>query len=148
MMIFTATLRERLADLPRAERLALALRLSQQVPVLADPTILTLTREPGTIPYCPQTPFEKQQIFLSLTGQEALFGGSAGPGKSSALLMAALQYVEVPRYAALLLRRTYADLALPGALMDRAAEWLRPTAARWREPDKTWVFPSGATLSF
>jgi hypothetical protein len=62
--------------------------------------------------------------------------------------MAALQYVEVPGYTALLLRRTYADLALPGALMDRAADWLRPTAARWREKEKTWLFPSGATLSF
>jgi predicted phage terminase large subunit-like protein len=62
--------------------------------------------------------------------------------------MAALQYVDVPHYSALLLRRTYADLALPGALMDRAAEWLRPTAAKWREQDKTWTFPSGATLTF
>jgi hypothetical protein len=59
-----------------------------------------------------------------------------------------LQYVEVPGYTALMLRRTYADLALPGALMDRAADWLRPTAARWREAEKTWVFPSGATLTF
>jgi predicted phage terminase large subunit-like protein len=32
--------------------------------------------------------------------------------------------------------------------MDRAKEWLFPTAARWREASKTWTFPSGATLSF
>lgn len=62
--------------------------------------------------------------------------------------MAALQYVEVPGYAALLLRRTYADLSKPGALMDRAADWLRPTAAVWNELKKTWRFPSGATLTF
>lgn len=62
--------------------------------------------------------------------------------------MAALQYVDRPGYAALLLRRTYADLSLPGALMDRAADWLRPTAARWRDKEKTWVFPSGATITF
>lgn len=62
--------------------------------------------------------------------------------------MAALQYVEYPGYAALLLRRTYADLSKPGALMDRAGEWLRPTAARWNELKKTWRFPSGSTLTF
>jgi len=33
---------------------------------------------------------------------EVLFGGSAGGGKSDALLMAALQYVDVPGYAAIL----------------------------------------------
>lgn len=79
---------------------------------------------------------------------EVLYGGAAGGGKSNALLMAALQYVEVPGYAALLLRRTYADLAKPGALMERAADWLRPTAARWNEQKKTWTFPAGATITF
>lgn len=80
--------------------------------------------------------------------REAFFGGSAGGGKSDALLMGALQYVEVPNYAAILFRRTFADLALPGALMDRAQEWLSGTDARWNERDKTWTFPSGATVSF
>lgn len=79
---------------------------------------------------------------------EVLFGGSAGGGKSDALLMAALQYVDVPGYAAILFRRTYTDLALPGALMDRAHEWLQRTETRWSEKNKTWTFPSGATLSF
>jgi hypothetical protein len=62
--------------------------------------------------------------------------------------MAALQYVDVPGYAALLLRRTYADLALPGAIMSRAEEWLANTPAQWHDKEKTWAFPSGASLSF
>jgi predicted phage terminase large subunit-like protein len=62
--------------------------------------------------------------------------------------MAALQYVDVPGYAALLLRRTYQDLALEGALMDRAASWLRGTDAQWSEVNKRWQFPSGATITF
>lgn len=62
--------------------------------------------------------------------------------------MAALMYVDVPRYSAILFRRTYADLALPGALMDRAREWLSGTAAKWNDTNKTWTFPSGATLTF
>jgi predicted phage terminase large subunit-like protein len=62
--------------------------------------------------------------------------------------MGALAHVHVPGYAALLLRRTYADLSLPGALMDRAHEWLRGTGARWDDRTKTWHFPTGASLTF
>jgi len=85
---------------------------------------------------------------MALTCQEALYGGAAGGGKSDALLMAALQYVDVPGYAAMVFRRTYADLSLPGALMDRAHEWLFGTDARWNDRSHTWLFPSGATLTF
>lgn len=52
---------------------------------------------------------------------------------SDCLLMAALQFVSIPGYSALLLRRTYSDLALPGALMDRAFQWLDGTDAKWSE---------------
>jgi predicted phage terminase large subunit-like protein len=62
--------------------------------------------------------------------------------------MAALQWINTPGYAALLLRRTYTDLSLPGALMDRAFGWFKSTAARWIDKDKTWRFPSGSTLTF
>lgn len=79
---------------------------------------------------------------------EAFYGGAAGGGKSDGLLMGALQYVDVSGYSALLLRRTYADLALPGALMFRSHEWLDESDAKWKDVDKTWVFPSGATVSF
>ena len=62
--------------------------------------------------------------------------------------MAALQYADQPGYSALILRRTYADLALPGAIMDRSHEWLQGSGAKWNETEKTWTFPSGATLTF
>ena len=98
-------------------------------------------------PFIPHQPTARQSAFLRCNEIEAFYGGAAGGGKSDALLMAALQYVDVPGYAALLLRRTYADLTLPEALMDRARSWLRGKA-RWYDQAKTWVFPSGATLSF
>ena len=89
--------------------------------------------------YIPHEPTEKQALFLLHDHiPEILYGGSAGGGKSDALLMAALQYVDVPGYAALLLRRTYADLALPGAIMSRAEEWLANTPAQWHDKEKTW----------
>lgn len=98
--------------------------------------------------YIPHKPTSKQLAFLMLDVPEALYGGAAGGGKSDALLMAALQYVHVSGYSALLLRKTYSDLALPAALMSRADEWLRPTRAYWRGSDKRWIFPSGASLTF
>jgi hypothetical protein len=86
--------------------------------------------------------------FLSLDCEEALLGGAAGGAKSSSLLMAALMYAHVPGYNALILRRSYADLAKPGAIMDRSHQWLAGTGARWNSTHKTWTFPSGARLVF
>lgn len=98
--------------------------------------------------WCPHAPTAKQREFLELGCLEALFGGAAGGGKSDCMLMAALEHVNEPGYSALIVRRTYKDLALPGAIMDRSHDWLRGTTARWQEIDKRWVFPSGATLTF
>lgn len=98
--------------------------------------------------YIPHLPYKQQRKFLAYNGLEGLYGGAASGGKSDCLLMGALQYVKVPGYAALLLRRTYADLSLPGALMDRAFEWLGDTDAHWDEKNKVWTFPAGATITF
>lgn len=62
--------------------------------------------------------------------------------------MAALQYVNEPDYSAILFRRTFRDLSLPGALMDRSKAWLMPTDARWQGQENIWVFPKGAKLAF
>jgi predicted phage terminase large subunit-like protein len=104
--------------------------------------------------YIPHTPAitsegrSPQTEFLLFMGEEALYGGAAGGGKSDALLMAALQFVHVPGYSAILFRRTYADLSLPSALMTRSHEWLQGTDAHWSPTDKRWTFPSGASLTF
>jgi predicted phage terminase large subunit-like protein len=45
---------------------------------------------------------------------------------SDALLMAALQHVEVPGYSAMLLRKTLTDLKQSGALLDRMTNWMMP----------------------
>lgn len=100
-----------------------------------------------TIPYCPAEGIHaKQQAFLAAWQREVLFGGSAGPGKSVALAMGALQYVHIPRYSALLLRRTYRQLTQHGQLADILHTWLRGTDARWAGTESKWYFPSGATI--
>lgn len=99
-------------------------------------------------PYIPHVPHEKQHAYLWLECLEALFGGAAGGGKSDALLMAALQYADVPGYSAILFRKTFTDLKLPGSLIPRSHEWLINTDAKWNANDSQWTFPSGATLNF
>lgn len=99
-------------------------------------------------------PHPKQQEFLMLSDtKEVFYGGAAAGGKSLSLLMAALQFVHVPGYNALILRNTFPDLNKPGGLIPRSKEWLLNHKtewgeAVWRERDKQWTFPSGATLTF
>lgn len=66
--------------------------------------------------------------------------------------MGALQFVDIPGYSAILFRKTYADLSLPGALIDMSKQWLMPFVeskeVKWSEKEKQYVFPSGATLNF
>jgi len=111
-----------------------------------------IKRPRKAIDYTPHKPTPRQQLFLNLNDLEAFYGGAAGGGKTDALLMAALKYVDVPGYSALLLMKTFADLSKPKALMDRAHEWLSGTGARWRGDLKRWEFPNAAgapaTLDF
>lgn len=76
------------------------------------------------------------------------YGGAAGGAKTSGILAAALQYVDTPGYHALLLRRNYKQLAMPGSWIPLSREWLDPTDALWNQGQKQWTFPSGSTLTF
>jgi len=105
--------------------------------------------QPKKPPFCPEEPSLTQKVFLRTNSLEGLFGGAAGGGKSSALLMSALQYVDIPGYSAILFRRTYADLALPGALMDRFKAWMENfDDIHWNANSYVATFPSGARVSF
>jgi predicted phage terminase large subunit-like protein len=103
---------------------------------------------PPRTKYDPTPTSAAQASFLLAPHEEVLYGGAAGGGKSVGLLKAALQYVDVPGYDAILFRKTFQDLNLPGALMDLAQQWLGPTDAHWDGTAHRWTFPSGASLSF
>ncbi len=106
--------------------------------------------------YSPHRPTDTQAMFLVgsvLRGEEPetielMFGGAAGGGKSDAMLMAALMFVDVPGYSAIIFRKTIADLRLPGAILSRSREWLTSSDAKWNDDQKVWTFPSGATIAF
>jgi predicted phage terminase large subunit-like protein len=117
-------------------------------PLTPEQARLTLERALRLNRYMPHRPTAKQMAFMLLPHREAFYGGSGGGGKSDCLLMSALQDVHVPGYSALLLRRTYPDLALPGAIMDRMAQWLEDTDAQWIGKSHSWLFPSSARITF
>ena len=96
---------------------------------------------PKLTKYIPHVPTAKQSAFLLLDNKEAFYGGAAGGGKYDALLMCGLQYVDVKGYAGIIFRKTYADLVKPGALIDRAKEWLlKFDDVKWNEKDKKFEF--------
>ena len=105
--------------------------------------------EPKRSPYWAEEPSLTQKVFLRSDAKEVMFGGMAGGGKSSALIMAAMQYADVPGYSGILFRRTYADLSLPGALMDRFKDWIAEhDDIHWNANQYVATFPSGGRITF
>lgn len=101
--------------------------------------------------YIPVVPTPLQLGFCCLPVREMLFGGACGGGKSEALLMAALQYVDVPGYSAIIFRKTFADLARNEGLLDRATKWLAPhlgKTIKYQPVTRSFHFSSGAVLAF
>ena len=92
--------------------------------------------------YIPHKPTAKQWAFLLLPHREAFYGGAAGGGKSDALLMAALQYVDIPGYSAIIFRRTLTELKGADGLIPRSHEWLAQTPAKYIPSDHSWYFPT------
>ena len=92
-------------------------------------------------------PQPRQAAFMERPEWEALYGGAAGGGKSDALVIEALRQVHIPHYKALILRKTFPQLA---ELIDKSLNYY-PMAfpgARYNSSSHTWTFPSGAKIIF
>ncbi len=86
-----------------------------------------------------------QTDFLAASEREVLYGGSAGSGKSYALLADPMRYFNNSNFSGLILRRTNDELR---ELIWKSQE-LYPKIypeAKWQEKKSQWVFPSGGKL--
>lgn len=104
-------------------------------------------KSPGKFPSPQPGP---QTEFLNTKADIAFFGGSAGGGKSAALLMdfARDDLISNPNYGAVIFRRTYPMLTNPGGLWDEAGKWYPLVNGTSTENPMRWNFPSGATVLF
>jgi hypothetical protein len=88
-----------------------------------------------------------QTHFLEADEFEVLFSGGRAPGKSDALMMDALRYCGYREFRGLVIRKAMKELR---DLIKRAKE-LYPLCypgTKWKEQEKLFVFPSGATVEF
>lgn len=93
------------------------------------------------------TPQPKQIEFMQRPEYEALYGGAAGGGKSDALIIEALRQVHIPHYKALILRKTYPQLA---ELIEKSLNYYKQAVpdAKYNDSKHAWTFPSGAKVIF
>jgi Terminase large subunit, T4likevirus-type, N-terminal len=117
---------------------------------VTEPYLVTPLGVHLALPYTRHYPHPPQEAFLWLDCEEALYGGAARGGKTDTLLNAALQYIHIPGYAAIILRRISPDLHGADGLVPRSKEWLLPHLGEraWNGERLSWAFPSGATLRF
>jgi predicted phage terminase large subunit-like protein len=87
-----------------------------------------------------------QERFLSSGAYEALYGGAAGGGKTEALVMGVLRWLEEATFRALILRRTYPELVRD--IIPLSWEHYPNHGGRYNKSEKTWRFPSGAAVEF
>lgn len=88
-----------------------------------------------------------QTAFAATDADIAIYGGSAGGGKSFALCMDVARYVDrVPRFSAIYLRRTYPELTGPDGLWDLSFNFLPHVGGTPKHGLHEWVFRNGSRV--
>jgi len=127
-------------------------RAPKRTPAVVDDATLAKLLAPRLNRYIPHKPTPRQIAFLAAlhVRREVLFGGATGGGKSDALLMAGLQYIDVPGVNTLIVRTQRTSLERPEGLIPRVLEWTASTIGRsgWSDRLKQLTSPEGGTLTF
>ncbi|MDP9590593.1 UNVERIFIED_ORG: putative phage terminase large subunit-like protein [Shinella zoogloeoides] len=89
-----------------------------------------------------------QTQFLGSPADIAIYGGSAGGGKTWALLMEPLRHIANPQFGAVFFRRSTVQVRNEGGLWDESEKLYPSIGASPKEHVLQWSFPSGASVSF
>jgi predicted phage terminase large subunit-like protein len=89
-----------------------------------------------------------QTIFLTSPADIVVYGGSAGGGKTWALLMECLRNINNSRFSAVIFRRSFPQIKAPGGLWDASMQIYPLVGGRSRQTTLTWDFPGGAKVEF
>jgi predicted phage terminase large subunit-like protein len=87
-----------------------------------------------------------QEKFLQSVADLCFYGGSAGSGKTFALLLEPLFDVANPQFRAVIFRRTVPMIRQPGGLLDTSESVYPLLGAKVNQSVLEWTFPSGATV--
>jgi predicted phage terminase large subunit-like protein len=87
-----------------------------------------------------------QMRFAESEADIVIFGGSAGGGKTLALLLEPLRHLYVPGSRAIIFRRNSTDIRNPGGMWDQASTIYPNFGAIGSASTLKWVFPSGSVI--
>lgn len=89
-----------------------------------------------------------QTEFLASPADIVLYGGSAGSGKTYAILIDALWYHDVPGYTSTTFRKNATQIRAPGGLWSESHKLYNLYNGIAKESILEWTFPSGAIIKF
>jgi predicted phage terminase large subunit-like protein len=89
-----------------------------------------------------------QEKFLSSPADIAIYGGSAGGGKTYAMLLEPLRHIANPQFNCVVFRRTVPQITNPGAVWDESMKIYPLLGAKPNLSNLKWTFPAGAVVRF
>jgi len=93
-------------------------------------------------------PTKRQTEFHSTAADIAIYGGSAGGGKTFSLLLEPLRFAHVPGFDAVYFRRRRTDLTKSGSAWPESFKLYPDFGAQPNHTMLRWTFPSTATINF
>lgn len=89
-----------------------------------------------------------QTAFLACTADIAIYGGSAGSGKSYGLILDPLRHWQNGEFGGVVFRKNATQVRIKGGLWDESGKVYSLFRARPRQDSMQWTFPSGMTMKF
>jgi predicted phage terminase large subunit-like protein len=89
-----------------------------------------------------------QTNFLRSRADIVIYGGARGGGKSWALLLDALRYVDNPKFTSVIFRRTFPQVDAQGGLWDKSVELYSWLPAKPNKSSYRWNFQTGCSIGF